>query len=256
LRGLAGGDQGEWEQPELERQIFHLRMALRNEAVSDLRPERVCQILTNLDNAMLTVGRPIEAIAYWDRALRNLSRFSIARGNRGRGLYHYATSVHDDGHEALMLKIAHAHLRGTLSPEMRQYLEGDAHEAFEWVKTDIEDYLTAEYLAQDASVDDFPLGDLGEEVAYRRWCLKERLFLDPLNDLGPHAVATRDVLILPPVVTHFGKGPTGSALLGKLRERDQVTRSGRPSRVLEAHELSRVKFTGILHHWLQLSILR
>src|SRR3712207_9507882 len=55
----------------------------------------------------------------------------------------------------------------------------------------------------------------------------------------PARRSTRDVLILPPVVTHFGKGPTGSALLGKLRERDQVTRSGRPSRVLEARSEER-----------------
>lgn len=227
LRVLAGEEQGEWEQPELERQIYHLRMALRDEAAPDLRLERVCQILTNLGNAMSTVGRPVEAIQYWDRALQRLPSFSMARGNRGYGLSYYAASVHDDGHKTLMLKFAHADLRDALSPDLRRYLEGNAHEAFERVKTDIEGYVTAEYLARDAEVDEFPLGDSEQEVAYRRWCLAERLFLNPLNDLGPHAIAARDVLLLPTVATYFGKGPTGPALLGMYNQMKQEFVSAR-----------------------------
>ena len=227
LRVLAGEDQGEWEQPELEREIYHLRMALRGESTLDLKPERVCQILTNLGNVMSAVGRPVEAIGYWDDALRRLPSFAMARGNRGYGLSYYAASVHDAGHKALMLKFAHADLRDALSPELRQYLEGNAHEGFERVKTDIEGYLTAEYLAEDTNVGDVPLGDSEEEVAYRRWCLKECLFLNPLNDLGTHAVAARDVLILPPVVTHFRKGPTGPGLLGMYNQIKQEFVSAR-----------------------------
>jgi hypothetical protein len=227
LRVLAGEDQGEWEQPELEREIFHLKMALHDEADPGLRPERVCQMLTNLGNAMSAVGRPVEAIQYWDRALRRLPRFSMARGNRGYGLSYYATSVHDGGHKALMVKFAHANLQEALSPELRRYLEGNAYQRFERVKTDIEHYLTAEYLDEDADVDDFPLGDSEEEIAYRRWCLTERLFLNPLNDLGPHAIAAHDALMLPPVVTHFGKGPTGPALLGMYNQMKQEFASAR-----------------------------
>lgn len=226
-RALAGEDQGEWEQPELEREIFHLRMALRDESAPDLRPERMCQILTNLGNALSAVGRPVEAIEYWDRALGRVPHFSMARANRGHGLSYYAASVHDDGHKMLMLKFAHADLREALSPELRHYLEGNAYEAFERVKTEIEGSLTAEYLTEDANVNDFPLGDSEEEIAYRRWCLKERLFLSPLNDLGPHAIAARDVLVLPAVVTHFGRGPTGPALLGMYNQMKQEFVSAR-----------------------------
>jgi tetratricopeptide (TPR) repeat protein len=79
IRVLAGEDLGAWEQPELEREIFHLRMALRDEAAPGLGPERVYQMLTNLGNAMSALGRPVEAIHYWDQALRRLPRFSMAR---------------------------------------------------------------------------------------------------------------------------------------------------------------------------------
>jgi hypothetical protein len=227
LRVLAGEDRGEWEQPELEREIFHLRMALRDEAAPDLRPERVCQVLTNLGNAMSAVGRPVEAIEYWDEALRRLPRFSMARGNKGYGLSYYAASVHDDGHRALMLKFAHSDLQEALSPDSRQYLEGNAHKAFERVKSDIEGSLMTKYLSEEAHVDDFPMGDSEEEMAYRRWCLTERLFLNPLNDLGPHAIGARDVMMLPPVVTQFEKGPTGPALLGMYSQMKQEFVSAR-----------------------------
>jgi len=94
---LAGEDQGEWEQPEFEREIFHFRLALPDEVAPDLRRERVCQILTNLGNVMLALGRPVEAIEYWDRALQRLPGFSMALGNRGYGLSYYAASVHGKG---------------------------------------------------------------------------------------------------------------------------------------------------------------
>jgi len=36
LSELAGEDRGEWEQSEVERQLYHLRMALRDEAAPGL----------------------------------------------------------------------------------------------------------------------------------------------------------------------------------------------------------------------------
>jgi tetratricopeptide (TPR) repeat protein len=197
---LAGDDQGEWEQPEVERQLYHLRVALRDQAAPGLESERVCQMLTNLGNVLSAVGRPVEAIQYWDRALERLPHFSMARGIRGRHLYYYAAAVHEDEHQALMLKFAHADLTEALSPESRQYLHGNAHEGFEKARTDIEGCLSAEYLAEEPYLDDFSMGDSNEEISYRRWCLEERLFLNPLNDLGPHAIAAHDALLLPPVV--------------------------------------------------------
>src|SRR5215208_7197322 len=83
LRRLIGGDHGDWEQPELERETFYFRMALRNGGIGNHPDQRVCQILTNLGSAMSHVGRPVEAAEYWDRALKLLPYFAMARGNRG-----------------------------------------------------------------------------------------------------------------------------------------------------------------------------
>ena len=151
----------------------------------------------------------------------------MARGNRGRGLFYYAAAPHEAEHQDLMFKFAHADLQEALSPESRQYLHGNAYEGFEEVRTNIEGYLTAEYLAEEPNADDFLMGDSEEEISYRRWCLEKRLFLNPLNDLGPHEIAAHDALLLPTVVTHRGKGPTGPALLGMYNQLKQEFVSAR-----------------------------
>jgi len=51
--------------------------------------------------------------------------------------------------------------------------------------------------------------------------------LNPLNDLGPHAIAAQDVLMLPPVVTHFWKVPTMPALQGMYNQLKQEFVSAR-----------------------------
>lgn len=53
LRIVAGRAEADWEQPELEREVFYFRMALRKEGARGLGTRRVCQILTNLGIAML-----------------------------------------------------------------------------------------------------------------------------------------------------------------------------------------------------------
>jgi hypothetical protein len=53
-------------------------------------------------------------------------------------------------------------------------------------------------------------GELGRsqtERAYRQWCLDERLFLCPLNDLGSHLAAVADDLMLPGITEGFDERP-------------------------------------------------
>jgi hypothetical protein len=151
----------------------------------------------------------------------------MAHGARGYGLYYYATSVYDEGHKHLILKTAHEDLRDALSSESRRVLEGNAHEAFERIKSDIEEYLKTCCLEEDIDVHDFSLGDSEEEISYRRWCLDHRLFLNPLNDLGPYPIAAADVLVLPSIVTNSQEGPSGPSLLGLYNQMKQEFTSAR-----------------------------
>lgn len=192
LRELSGSNRSwGWEQEEMEKEIIHLRMALHG--LDALPDERACQILTNLGNHMDHIGRFVDAIEYWDGALDKLPSFSMARGNRGYGLTCYARALYDPGHAGMFLKCAHADLKTALLPSE---LYEDAKYGFDVCRMRIESVLPPEFIETDVDMDDFSLGKSEQEIRYRKWCLENRLFLNPLNDLGPYPIAARDVFTI------------------------------------------------------------
>ena len=213
-------DQWKWEQPEVEKQIIHLRRSLASAAFPELDTLRRCQILTNLGNLLNTVGRFVEAVGYWDDALAINPSFGMAQGNRGYGLICYARALYDDGHQPIFLRHAHAGLKAALSTDPDE-IHGVDHWArdaftknFEW----LESTLVPEYLGQGTKMEEFPLGDSKQEVSYRKWCLSNRLFLNPLNDLGPHSVAAHDVLATPSIVVKPGEGLHFQGFFNQLKQ--------------------------------------
>jgi tetratricopeptide (TPR) repeat protein len=91
---LAGeGSVWVWEQADRQKQIIELRRAVRHPGFEGVGPQRQCQILTNLANQLNTVGRFVEAIELWDRALALNPNFAMALGNRGAAFLHYARAL-------------------------------------------------------------------------------------------------------------------------------------------------------------------
>lgn len=219
--GIVAGDHRriDLEQPYLENEVLHLRTALADEeGLRELRKERVCQILTNLGNAMSTVGRVVEAVEYWERALEVINRFPMALASKGHGLVYYSGILYDEGHQGVFLKHAHGDLDEALSPKLRKYLEGNSAKAFEAAKAEIETYLLPEYLEEELDLHGFSVGDSTEEVEYREWCLENRLFLNPLNDLGPYPIAAHDVFSQPSITTGLGEGPYYLGLYNQMKQ--------------------------------------
>ena len=72
----------QWEQDEIEKEIFHLRKALQL-GKGALPENNICPIMTNLANLLNEVGRFVEAIELWNRVLDVNTQFSMALGNRG-----------------------------------------------------------------------------------------------------------------------------------------------------------------------------
>ncbi len=213
-------DRWKWEQPEVEKQIIHLRRAIRRDGFSDLAPLRQWQILTNLGNILNTVGRFVEALEYWDQALLLAPTFGMAQGNRAYGLVHYSKSLYDDGHQPIFLRHAHVGFRSALAT-----VENDPQGVDPWARDTfgketawIESVVRPEYLSQGTDMDEFPLGDSEEEIEYRRWCLRNRLFLNPLNDLGPYSVAAHDVLTTPSIVVKKGEGMHFQGFYNQLKQ--------------------------------------
>jgi tetratricopeptide (TPR) repeat protein len=191
-------DAWAWEQPEVQAQILELRGAVRHEGFAQLHVMRQCQILTNLANQLDHIGRFIEAVEFLDRALTLNGRFAMAHGNRGIALGAYARALYDGGHAGLMLMMAHDSLAAATSPDT--LYDSDAQDAaraaFENCRMEILKHTAVEEIRKTIDLDDHSLGRGTAEHAYRTWCLEHRLFINPLNDLGVHAIAARDVLTL------------------------------------------------------------
>lgn len=206
----------DWEQPALGKQIFYLRKCVCHAAFTKLGELRCCQVFTNLGNCMDTVGRFIEAQEYWGRALSLEPKFAMAAGNRGHGLETYARALFDPGHQMLFLKFAHASVKAALGKNALYdgpYPQARTH--FGTVKNRIESL--APKLGK-IKLHDHPMGKTKAEQTYRAWCLENRLFLNPLNDLGTYSVANRDVLMLPSFTTKVDESPTLVGFFNQLKQ--------------------------------------
>jgi tetratricopeptide (TPR) repeat protein len=218
LRRLVrqGDDEAwEWHQEEFAREITHLRLALRSEGFAQLPLVRQCRILTNLGNAMSEIGRFVEATAYLSQALELDTTFGMARGNRGLLVARYARALYDSGHSLLLLSRASEDLRSALGCP---HLEPGAREAFEARDAWIAQFFELNGARDPIDLENYPLGKSKSEKEYRRWCLANRPFLNPLNDLGPHAVASHDVLTAPSITTGLDEGPSAHGFFNQLKQ--------------------------------------
>lgn len=205
-----------WENRELERAVFHFRSALNNEDWIAAAPkQRVCQVLTNLGNGFSGVGRVVEAFELWDDALTRVPKYGMTVGNKGYGLVKYASAASDPGHARFILTFA----RDYLARSVTLPLETDAARKFFRDRlAEVESAIGKKGKPGKSVLDSFPLGRSQHEVRYRQWCLKQRLFLNPLNDLGEHAIAARDRLTLPSMVRPINEGPIFHGLFNQLKQ--------------------------------------
>jgi hypothetical protein len=189
-----------WEQPRVERELFHLRRALR--VGSRLSPEVLARILSNIASLLNHVGRFSEAVEYWDMALVVTPHLHILRGKRGYAFTQYAHALYDPWHLELILRRARTDLEAALASDIPDEERRGFLERLRWIESrfrggvpegDLELFNHAEHYSED-------------EVRYRMWCLEHRLFLNPLNDLGSYPAAARDVLGVPPAVTAGSSG--------------------------------------------------
>jgi hypothetical protein len=209
-----------WEQPEVQQQLLHLRRAMRHPGYDKLDAIRQCQIQTNLGNQLSHIGRFVEALPRWEGALATRPRFAMALGNLGYGLKQYGHAIYDPGHAQLFFATAHAWLTAALAEdaELESYDSEHVRAGFAKLRAHIEKHVDVEDVRTSMKLDGYDLGGSVEEQEYRRWGLGERLFLNPLNDLGPYTIAARDVLSLPSYVTAIKESPTFTGLFNQMKQ--------------------------------------
>lgn len=208
-----------WDQTELIYEIYWLRSAVRHDGFGQIEIFRQCQILTNTGNLLSHIGRPIEAIEYWLRALRVIPNFAMARGNLGLGLKGYARLLYDRGHAVVIMKAAHDQLLSVAAGEV----VWDSHD-YQGIRNlmvseakDIAEHVDIQAV-QRIELDGFALGRSKVERTYRRWALDNDLFLSPLNDLGSYSIAAHDVLLLPDMVAPIDKPPSLIGFFNQMKQ--------------------------------------
>lgn len=211
LSEISGSPPWSWEDPIRQEQLLALSRATNHPGFVKMDTTRRCQILTNYGNLLSNVGRTVDAIALWDRALGIAPRFAMARGNRGFGLRIYAGMLSDDMERAIMLLHAFEGLKSATAEDALNDSDqnGRALSFF---------YSHAREIASAADIDRIselekrvsgPIGRSRIERRYRNWCQQHRLFLCPLNELGSHPAGSLDNLMLPTLAERIGERLNG-----------------------------------------------
>lgn len=196
-------EEWNWAQVELTGQILCLRSALTSTLFDAQSAIRQCQILTNLANTLNRIGRSVEALQYWNRALVIDPVFGMALGNRAKGIYTYSSMLYDPNHQIIFLRRARDDVNAALS----QDLDSGPRSDFMALKEHVDAILTESDTGREIHWDSCALGRSKRERAYRRWCLEHRLFLNPLNDIDQRPLAARDVLSMPSLTTSLRASP-------------------------------------------------
>lgn len=188
-----------WEQSEGIQNILLLRRAISEPAFDTIDPERACQIRTNLGNRLSNLGRPVAANEQWLTTLSTLPRFAKALANRAHGLSSYARTLYDYGHTAVLAATAKALYDAALHEEaLWESADRDSvARELDKERKQISSFLSSIEYDTDFDLNQWSLGSTAEERSYRRWCLQECLFLNPLNEACKNTVAATDVLHLP-----------------------------------------------------------
>lgn len=200
-----------WESPEVQEEMLALSRASSHPGFPALGKVRRCQILTNHANLLNLVGRTTDAIAVWDSALEIIPLFANALGNRGCGIRAYAGLMFNDRERAILALHAYDSFQFALA-DGAFYDSGDPQAARAFFDMQAKDVAGAVNVEAVRVLQDLDAGGEGKsraERAYRRWCLRHRLFLCPLNDLGARPAAAVDDLMLPPLMERFDDRPDG-----------------------------------------------
>jgi tetratricopeptide (TPR) repeat protein len=193
------GQSWSWEVPEFQEELLALSRAANHLGFVNLDKIRRCQILTNYGNLLSKVGRCIDAIAAWDAALKIIPEFAIALGNRGYGLKVCASMTDDDRNRAILALHGLDSLKAATSKHAL-FDSGDERSLRAQFAGQVAEFTGALNVDAVRAMQRLNHGNSGtskQERQYRRWCLEHRLFLSPLNDLGPHLAAASDDLVLP-----------------------------------------------------------
>lgn len=193
-----------------KQSLFYMRTALTlYEETNCTNKALLLSIYTNYANELLTCGRAIEAIRVYRKAISEDNKFSMCVGNYGRALSFYANIVNDPNHYNILHYYAYQSIKKAVTtPDAN--LHEEAKKFFNEMVAKYDSLNIKDFLSSSIAYDEYDLGTI-EERGYRIWCLKNHLFLNPLNDLIEQDTAfAHDPLTIAQFTEYVDKSEAGS----------------------------------------------
>lgn len=170
------------------------------------------RIYTNFSNDMYLCGRLLKSIAFLKEA--HDSVFPMATGNLALKLMKYAEFDYDEGHRLVHFNEAYGLLLSIMDKEMHI----DAHKCFTYYMEVLEANFSEEFLESPYIFKDYSLGNTIDEQSYRKWCLKNKLFLNTLNDYFNNSQVANDCIHLPTIITEINIGVKYHGLFNQIKQ--------------------------------------
>lgn len=198
---------------DLVQEILNLRLALKY-SINSSDKDSVCRILTNLGNLFSRLGRFSESIHYWEKAICLKPDFYEAIGNYGISLLRYSNFVYDYHIKLYFLKLSQVRLNECLATKRGK----DNLEDFTISLNYVNDILKQHNPTKQFKFKQISLGRTKGEKNYREWCLKNRFYLNPLNDITEETFAACDSLSLPPMFIYLNKPLINHQLFNQIKQ--------------------------------------
>lgn len=193
LDGFNSTNTVSWENEDKEKAIHNYRKALGHRLDENTK----ALTLINLANLYDSLGRFVKSVELYQKVINEkpggYSSY-MADGNKGISLIHYGDIIYDEGHKILFEYFAYNCLKEAIDNSLNNTEE---RKAFEEYLKKLDTETLKKIKVENLRLNDFSLGESEEEKRYRQWCLKNYLFLNPINDLGSYNIAAHDVLHLP-----------------------------------------------------------
>ncbi|MCK4796097.1 MAG: hypothetical protein KAT05_01880, partial [Spirochaetes bacterium] len=189
-------DTFSWNNENKEKAIYNYRKALGN----NLDKNTKSQVLINLSNLYDELGRLVKSVELYQKAIDEKPEKDtsfMANGNKGISLINYRNIIYDKEHKMYFGYFAYHCLKEAINSSQNTTEE---KKAFEKSLKKLNTQTFEKIKVEDLKLNDFSLGESEEEKQYRQWCLKNHLFLNPVNDLGNYNIAAHDVLHLPNMI--------------------------------------------------------
>lgn len=192
------------------KSLLYLRHAIQDDSFRKCPNELKVMIFTNLGSSFFSVRRFIEAIEYYEQAISYIPTFAMALHNRGDSLYKLANWLalnHEINADRTPIDFLYVEAKksfdlafkeGSIWETHPDYVKAMRKKYDEHILPHIQETQSLKAIkSYKLNSDDFFKGS-SEENAYKKWSLKEHLYLDPINLVSVYDIGGYDYLSFPP----------------------------------------------------------